>query len=378
MTTNPFEASAPLTGYLYQCRFALLEAVQRAAKDPQFSVRVEALDDVEFSDAHGAPKDILQLKHHREKRAASLSDASTDLWHTLRIWCVGTSAGTIGEDVVAYLVTTSRSAPGSAASYLGRTARSPADARAHLDNTAMTSTSDTNKLAYAAYMALSKEAKEALLERVFIIDSAPDIQGVQAELHEALSWAVPSRSRILALAEALEGWWIRRVVQSLTDPTRPSVLGADVDSKIRELGGQFQPDNLPIDESIIEASLDDEAYTSDLFVQQLDLISLSKTKILHAIRNYFRAYTQRNVWLDDGHLQPGDLKAYDRRLREEWEHHFETMKEDLDTEADNKADEQAMREAARRLYNKIHELEVPIGRRKVASGERTHSEGVVG
>lgn len=355
MSASPFDASASLTGYLYQCGFALLEAVQRAAKDPQFAVRVEALDDVEFSELSGTPREVLQLKHHA-RSAASLTDMSTDIWKTLRIWCEGRSSGTIGKDVIAYLVTTSRISPGTAASYLGRHDRGVADARVRLDNAAQSSANKTNEPGYAAYMALSMETREDLLARVFIIDSAPDILGVQAEMQEVLSWAAPSRKHISALAEALEGWWIRRVVQSLADPTRPPILGTEVDAKIRDLGNQFQPGNLPIDESIIETDLDDDAYASEFFVRQLDLVSLSKTKILQAIKNYFRAYTQRNAWLDDGHLHPGDLRIYDKRLREEWEHHFETMKEDVGAQAA----EEAKREAGRRLFNKIHELEIPI------------------
>ena len=355
MTANLFEASASLTGYLYQCRFALLEAIQRATKDPQFAVRVEALDDVEFSDLSGKPKDVLQLKHHMRGTAA-LTDMSVDMWKTLRIWCEGTSSRTIGGDVVAYLITTSRISPGTAASYLGRNGRNISDARVRLDSAAQNSANKANEPAYAAYIALPARAREELLARVFIIDSAPDILGVQAELHEALSWAASSRKHVSALTEALEGWWFRRVVQSLAEPARPPILGTEVDAKIRELGSQFQPDSLPIDESIIEADFDDDAYTSAFFVRQLDLVSLSKTKILYAIRDYFRAYTHRNAWLDDGHLHPGDLRHYDRRLREEWEHHFETMKEDIGAAAA----EEAKREAGRKLFNKIHDLEIAI------------------
>jgi hypothetical protein len=83
-TTNAHEASASATGYLFQCRFALLVGIQGIAESPQLAVSIEKFDDIGF-DLHGDPVQLIQTKHHIDK-VGNLSDASVDLWKTLHIW----------------------------------------------------------------------------------------------------------------------------------------------------------------------------------------------------------------------------------------------------------------------------------------------------
>jgi hypothetical protein len=80
-----YSAADSLVGYLYQCRLALLEALKRLKTNAQITVAVETLDDVVF-ETDGTPTEIIQVKHHIN-RQANLTDASTDLWKTIRIWC---------------------------------------------------------------------------------------------------------------------------------------------------------------------------------------------------------------------------------------------------------------------------------------------------
>ena len=108
-----FSAADSAVGYLYQVRLALLSALQRMAEDHTFAVYIETLDDVVF-DTSGSAQDLLQLKHHCS-RSASLTDASPDLWKSLRIWIEGRSKRTIPADSRLYLVTTSNVGVGSAA-----------------------------------------------------------------------------------------------------------------------------------------------------------------------------------------------------------------------------------------------------------------------
>src|SRR4051812_1116133 len=77
-----FDASASLIGYLYQVRMALVLLLQRTDDDPSIALSLEKFDDVTF---HSGEKILeqLQTKHVTQK---NLTDASVDLWKTLRIW----------------------------------------------------------------------------------------------------------------------------------------------------------------------------------------------------------------------------------------------------------------------------------------------------
>ena len=91
-----FSAADSALGYLYQVRLALLSALQRLAEDDTFALYLETLDDVVF-DTTGSALELLQLKH-RCDRAANLTDASPDLWKSLRVWMDGRAHVTIPMD----------------------------------------------------------------------------------------------------------------------------------------------------------------------------------------------------------------------------------------------------------------------------------------
>jgi hypothetical protein len=56
-------AAPSMQGYLFQCRFALLEMLRRFPSNPLVSLTIETLDDVVF-EKDGSPAEIIQLKHH--------------------------------------------------------------------------------------------------------------------------------------------------------------------------------------------------------------------------------------------------------------------------------------------------------------------------
>ncbi len=114
---SPFSAVDATLGYLYQVRSALLWALRRQKVEPNFLVSVETLDDVTFETVGGVATDLLQTKHHR-KGTASLTDASPDLWKTLRIWFEGHDSGEIPSNANLYLVTTGEAPDTTAASRL--------------------------------------------------------------------------------------------------------------------------------------------------------------------------------------------------------------------------------------------------------------------
>jgi hypothetical protein len=186
--TSSFSAVDATLGYLYQVRSALLWALRRLKSDPEFLVSIETLDDVAFETAGGDATDLLQTKHHR-KGTASLTDASPDLWKTLRIWFEGYASGQIPPTTNLYLVTTGIAPDRSAASRLRAAARDVVEAQHTLAVTAASSTNQTNQSAYEAYLGATQRVRASVLARVVIIDAAPTIADLDGELRREVYWA---------------------------------------------------------------------------------------------------------------------------------------------------------------------------------------------
>jgi hypothetical protein len=165
-----FSAADAAVGYLYQVRVALLWALRRLKDGSDFLVSLETLDDVTF-ETKGRPDELLQAKHHRS-RQASLSDASPDLWKSLRVWFVAHAAKTVPSDTALHLLTTATAGPGSAASYLRRTDRDVTAALKALETTAQTSGSKENAAAYSAFLSSSTTMRRTVLDAVVVIDAA--------------------------------------------------------------------------------------------------------------------------------------------------------------------------------------------------------------
>ena len=148
---SQFSAVDATLGYLYQIRSALLWTLRRLRTEPDFLVSIETLDDVTFEAVSGAASELLQTKHHR-KNTASLTDASPDLWKTIRIWFEGRAAGVIPATVNLFLVTTGKAPVGSASWYLRTTNRDVAAAIESLNATAHSSSNQVNANAYKVYL----------------------------------------------------------------------------------------------------------------------------------------------------------------------------------------------------------------------------------
>ena len=90
MKTSPplsgsHDASASLTGYLFQARYALLRGLEEGRHHPGHALSIEKFDDVAFEEA-GRPVELIQTKHHGNR--GDVSDTSVDLWKTLHITAV--------------------------------------------------------------------------------------------------------------------------------------------------------------------------------------------------------------------------------------------------------------------------------------------------
>lgn len=342
---NQFSAADAALGYLYQVRVALLWALRRLKSATDFLVSIETLDDVTFETKGGTPVELLQTKHHRS-RASSLTDASPDLWKSLRIWFEGRAEKSIPSDAVLHLLTTAMAPTGSAASHLRIEGRNVETAIAALQSTAQSSTNAANASAYEVFLKTSLTTRKAILEMVVVIDAAPSVSALDQELRAEVFWAV-DREDHDAFLDRLEGWWLRRVLKQLVAVGQSErILGAEIESEMSDLREQFKQDSLPVDDDLLAFSLDDATNRTGAgltFVHQLALVKAGKRRIGAAIRDYYRAFEQRSRWLRNDLLLVGDLDKYERKLVEEWEIVFEAMTDEVGTNAAEDAKEKAAR-----------------------------------
>lgn len=326
-----FSAADSAVGYLYQVRIALLWALRRLKTDSEFIISLETLDDVAFESTGARADELLQTKHHRN-RAASLADASVDLWKTLRVWFAGTLDGTIPAGASLHLLTTATASPGSIAAYLRIDNRDENAALRLMEATARTSQNETNAAAYAAFLSASETVRRTLLQAVVVIDSAPSAVALSDDFRAEVFWAA-DKGNLDAFVERLEGWWLRRCVKQLSSSdSKDRILAAEIEAQMSDLREQFKQDSLPIDDDLLNFDLDATTYAAHseyLFVRQLGIIKAGKVRVAAAVRDYYRAFEQRSRWLRDDLLLIGNLDVYEKRLVEAWELVFQAMKDEL-------------------------------------------------
>lgn len=338
-----YSAAPSALGYFYQCRYALLEALRRLPEGERVCIGIETLDDVVF-ETDGSAVDILQTKHHINAHA-TLTDASPDLWNTLRIWIEGQADGSIPRDAQLFMVTTALCPEGTAAGYLRAEGRDEKRALERLAATASTSTNVTNASAYQAFTSLHKDERSHLMKTVLVLDRSPSIQQLDDQLRQAVFFAVERRFLDLYL-QRLEGWWYRRVLGHLADSAAAPILGEELEAEASRIRAQFKEDNLPVDDDIMREAVDASGYMGRPFVEQLNLIRVNRNRVFHAIRNYYRAFEQRSRWMRDYLLYVGELDRYEERLIEEWDLLFQQMRDGLGDDAA----EDEINHAAQELY----------------------------
>ncbi len=325
---NIHEASASATGYLFQCRCALLAGLRAIPESPQLELSIERFDDIAF-EAHGEPIELIQTKHHIEKKG-NLRDASVDLWKTLLIW-----SNLVAKDVEApfrlrfVLLTTATAPDGSAASYLRLRDRNEAEANKRLLQSAALSKNKENAKAYEAYKSLSENLRLNLLQAIMVLDGSPNIIDVGEEIGREVYYAV-ARDQIDHFVERLEGWWFGAVVKALAGTAPKAIRVLAIDQRVDELREDFKRSALPVDYG---STIPSPAIVAELdkrpFVRQLRKIQIGSRRIEYAIRDYYRASEQRSRWAREDLLVDGELENYERELVEAWEPRHAAMLDEL-------------------------------------------------
>ncbi|MCX4117307.1 ABC-three component system protein [Aeromonas hydrophila] len=348
---NEFDATASMLGYLYQARYALFLSLQkiREVNDPdECFVSIEKLDDIAF-ETGGNPADILQTKYHGSE--GNLTDRSADLWKTIRVWAEGITKGDLDPATTNFTLITTQSAPvtGLVAALLPASSREIQAARKLADEIAAETSNATNLSAYVAYNALLDWQKDQLIGSINILCRSASILDVEELIKKELR-TTAEKKHIDAFYTRLEGEWFKRFISAMSSSDENEVCLGEVVAIIDDLRSQFSLTNLTVDYADAEPEDIDVDGDDRNFVEQLRIVGYTNMAIRVAIINYYRAYEQRSRWSRDGLVKPGELKAYLKKLQEEWEFHLSTMQPDFDLTNDDQC-----KKLGRGVYDKCQE-----------------------
>ena len=341
-------AAASAAGYQYQTWWGLLEMLRKGLDHPDASLTLETHDDVAW-DENGTPTELLQTKHHQGS-ATTLSDSGDDIWRTLLIWMETASPGD-PDGPLLYLVSTDAAPADSAAHVLRPDSRDEPAALARLTAAASSSTSAGTEKARARFLALSAADQGIFLSRIFVLDSAPHLEDVDAEARRALGWALPKDHEDLFM-HMLWGWWDEQAIGILRH-RRGGITVPEVYQKVNDLRDQFTLDRLP---TLVEMRDADPAelfaaYNGYLFVAQLEWINWPRVNLQKAVIDYFRAYTQTARWVSEDLIGLDELQRFEDELADEWEREFEFMCIDLGENASDEDKQKAGSKLLRQLLD---------------------------
>ena len=352
---SEFSAAPSALGYVYQLELALLGYLRR--EEPALAVSIELLDDVAFE---GKQTELLQSK--LEITPGSITNASTNLWKTLRVWAENNSAY---PGAVLILMTTGHAPGGSIAALLREDEdRDPTRAHDLLLSIARASTNQELRPAMQAFQSMDEQHRRDMVARIVVADDAPVVNDLGAAYAQVLRHAAP-QARLEQLVSRLREWWLLRCEQHLmsiaTGMTR-RIPGEEIEMKIADLRDQLTEENLPIDLQDIAAPTNDEvAQDQRKFVMQLRLIALANQRVALAIHDHNRAFAQRARWVREDLLVPGELGNYDRKLKEEWQRIFLP-----DSEAEEEITEEIAQTRGREVHRACEAASVEPIRPKVA------------
>lgn len=350
------QASEQMIGYLYQVRYAL--ALLLANDNSDFQISIEKFDDVAFS-KNDVPKQLIQLKHHVRKQG-SLTDGSTDLWRTLKVWIDTISKSPDMLSGTEFLVITTAIAPDdTAAFYLKKDRnRNVKIAYEKLKDVCLNSSNQDHKKYYEAFLSTDETIIKSLISQIYVIDSASDIVDVEKDIRKEIRYTcLPKYEN--QIIERLEGWWYQKAIEALCSDSPIFITQSQVRSHIVSVGQEYADDNLPIDIFDI-GSLNENDFSENerVFYEQLKLICLGNRRMQIALRDYYRAFKQRANWVRNDLLYIDELEKYEERLIDEWEHAFAAMEDNL-AEYSGVTEEEKIEEG-RRLFSDIEKKDIRI------------------
>ena len=240
MTSASHSAAPNAVGYQHQTWWALVELLLSGVHRPDVAITLELHDDIAWEE-EGSPTQLLQVKHH-QRTNRGLTDTSTDVWRTLKVWMDGALPGDpSGPELV--LVTTQTVATGTAVAALRPDTLDEDAALSRLEGVARSASSEQTKKAREQFLGLSSSERRTFVSRIRVIDGSPRIEDVPALVRTHLRWALPTGHEELFLAMVWR-WWDEQALAMLQGRLRSVDVGT-APAAIADIRDQFTSGRLP-------------------------------------------------------------------------------------------------------------------------------------
>lgn len=353
------QAVEQMIGYLYQVRYAL--ALLLDSENDELQLSIEKFDDIAFS-KDDTPKQLIQLKHHI-KQHGNLTDSSTDLWRTLKVWIDGISKKFVPIENTKFLIITTAEAPIGSAAYYLKSNNDVRNTQLAYDQLLAICNKSENKAHiqyYNSFLHSGEIVIKKLLDNVIVIDCASNIVDVEKVFRRNIRYSCQPKYED-QICERLEGWWYQKAIEGLCSSEPLFVTQNQVRSLIVSVSQEYADDNLPIEVWNVADEISESELPPDekLFYEQLKLVLAGSNRMRTALRDYYKAFRQRANWVRNDLLYVNELERYEERLIDEWEHCFAEMQDDL-AEYGDSPDKSLKAKHGRSLFSKIEAKDIRI------------------
>jgi hypothetical protein len=363
-------AAPQALGYYHQITYALYTILESDV-DTRHIIRIEGLGDIASLSKNNLAE-LLELKHHSSS-PGSISDRSDALWRTIRIWSRHLKEKQIKlPGVKLKLITTAKASQGSIAAmlrpkvYPHGTDRDPVHACQKLRNIA-SEPSKSLKQFTDVFNELSANEQQALVDAIEIFDCAPTITEIDTKIKTHFQTTVPPE-HAEEFSHLVVGWWSQSIVIPHLKDGKPKTIDANgVKLRIIEMSRGYRANSLPAysrDKRFEDLpGQPDPESDKRIFVRQLRRIEIHPHRIKRAILDHYKAYTDRNRWIEEQVYWEDKLYSYDDRLVDEWEERYYRNNDRFKRRKGcyiEEANEQDCVDFGGKLYDEISQLSIPI------------------
>lgn len=346
MGQGSHSAAPNAVGYQHQTWWALVELLRSGASRSDAAITLELYDDIAW-EQEGTPTELLQVKHHQSQHR-TLTDSSSDVWRTLKVW-MDEASPQDPDGPALVLVTTETAGEATAVAALRSQSRNTDEALRLLEHVAHTSQSKMTEKARMQFLSLDSYGRFNFVSRISVVDSSPHIEDVADQVHSYLHWTLPPGHEELFLSMVWR-WWDEAALAMLQG-RQSRIDVSQAQAAISDIRDQFTRDNLPtlVELADVDSDLVEQMYRMHPFVQQMQWVAFPPRNLKKSIIDYYRACTHSVRWIEEGLISPTELTRFEHELIDEWEREFEWMTESLSEEPGEEEKRKAGKELLRQL-----------------------------
>jgi len=299
------------------------------------AVSVEQLDDVQLTT--DGEELLFQLKHSFSETPTPISLKSRAFWKTIKAWIDILDEISLPETTLHLITVASVPHDDSLQSLLQEPPNINALVAAMVEEAQRVkddrdlAKSQKEKLPHAdrapgclAFLELKEIIRIGLCSRIRLAPESLNIAEIEPAIKAGLGILHAEQRPIVA--EKLVAWWNREIIYSLCGKRNRVITRFELQSRILEVVGELEREGLSVDFEQLEPP---EDYQPDgMLTRQIKLVKGLKSDVSKAIREEWRARSQRSRWIEANAGNATKIDAYDKLLGESWSDRHTTIKEE--------------------------------------------------